>query len=65
MKSVTKRACEGHRVRVGIQPYRGHGCEVEVSGVHVATTRRRHLYVMTVLSGARVVRVMCVCVAAP
>ena len=66
-KFRTKRACEGHRVRVGIQSYiySGQGCGGELSGMRVATTLRRLPYVMAVLSGARVVHVMCVCVAAP
>ncbi len=34
-------------------------------GVRVANTRRYHLYAMVELSGARVVRVLCVCVDAP
>ena len=50
---------------MGIQSYRSQGCEGEVSGVRVTTARRRYLYVMAVLSGSRVVRGMCVCVAAP
>jgi hypothetical protein len=50
---------------MGIQTYGGQGSEGEVSGVRVATTRRRYLYVMAMLSEAHGVRVMCVCVAAP
>ena len=64
-KSFTKRACEGHRVRMGIHSYMGHGYEDEASGVCVATIRHPHLYVMDVLSEAHVVRVMRVCVAVP
>ena len=50
---------------MGIQSYMGHAYEGEVFGVRVAATRRHHLYVMAVPSGARAVRVMCVCMAAP
>ena len=53
---------------MGMQSYMfgvGVRYEGEASGVRVAATRRPHLYVMGVLSGARVVRVLCVCVAAP
>ena len=39
--------------------------EGEVSGVRVATTCRHQLFMMAVLSGARVVCALCVCVAAP
>ena len=65
-KSLTKRDREEYRVCMGIQSYMGQGYEGKASGVRVATSRRPHLYVMAVLSGARVVRVLlCVCVAAP
>jgi len=59
-------ACEGYRVRMGRPLYRGQGYEGEVSVVRVAATRRHHLYVMAMLSGARVVHALCMCfVAAP
>jgi len=58
-------AFEGHRFRMGIQSYMGQGYEGKATGVRVTATRRPLLYVMVVLSGARVVRAMCVCVAAP
>ena len=50
---------------MSIQSYMGQGYEDEASGVRVAATRHLHLYVMIVLYGARVVRVLCVCVAVP
>ncbi len=49
---------------VGIQSYGG-GCEGVTSGECFATSRHPHLYVMAMLSGARVVRVLRMCVAAP
>jgi len=64
-KSLTKRACEGRRVRMGIQSYMRQGYGGVASGMRVAATRHPHLYVMDVLSGARVVRVMRVCVDSP
>ena len=64
-KSLTKRACDGHRVRMGIQSFMGQGYEGEVSGVRIVSTRHPHRYVMAVLSGARVVHVLCACVVAP
>ena len=42
---------------VGIQSYRGQGYEGDMSGNCFANSRHLHLYVMVVLSGARVVRV--------
>jgi hypothetical protein len=50
---------------MGIQSYRWQGYEGEVSEVSVAATRRHNLYVMAVLPGARVVRVVFVCVVVP
>ncbi len=58
-------AREGLRVRMGIESYMGQGYENEASGVRVEAVRHRYLFVMTMLSGARVVRVMCVCAVAP
>jgi hypothetical protein len=43
---------------VGIQSYEGQGYEGVMSGKCIATSRHLHLYVMAVLSGARVVRVL-------
>ncbi len=49
---------------VGIRSYRGQGYEGVVVGKCLATSRRFHLYVMVVLSGARFVRARWVCEAA-
>ena len=38
---------------------------MECSGCVCATTRRHQLHVMAVLSGTRIVRVLCVCVVPP
>jgi len=50
---------------VGIQSYRGQGYEGAMSGNFFANSRHLHLYVMDVLSGARVGRVRWVWEAAP
>ncbi len=60
-----KRAREGHRVRSGyMQSYRDRGTKGLWPGSVVVTSRYFHLYVMAVLSGARVVRALLMCVAA-
>ena len=59
--SLTNRTCGGHRIRVDIQSYMGQGYTCEVLGVPVAATRHHHLYVMEVISMARVVHFLCVC----
>ena len=41
-----------------IQSYRGQGYEGAIAGKCFVTSRHLHLYVMAVLSGARVVRVL-------
>jgi hypothetical protein len=46
-------------------PKRGKGAKGGCTGCVSAATRRHELYVVAVLSGARVVRVLCVCVATP
>ena len=43
---------------VGIQYYEGRGYEGVMPGKCIATSRHPHLYVMVVLSGARVVSVL-------
>ena len=50
---------------MGIQSYMGQGYEGEASGMRIATTRYPRHYVMAKLSRARVVRVLCVYMAAP
>ncbi len=50
---------------VGMQSYRGRGTKGLWPGSAVVTSRYLHLHVMAVLSGARVVRALLVCVAAP
>jgi len=43
---------------MGIQSYRGQGYEGVLSGKYIARSRHPHFYVMAVLSGARVVRIL-------
>ena len=50
---------------VGIQFYTGQGYEWAMSGNCFANSRHLHLYVVVVLSGARVVRVQWVWEAVP
>ena len=50
---------------MGIQSYRGQGYEGAMSGNCFANSPYLHIYVMAVLSGARVVRVRWVWEAAP
>ncbi len=50
---------------MGIHSYMGQGYDGEASEVRVAATRHPHFYVMALLSGARAVRVLCVCVVVP
>jgi hypothetical protein len=50
---------------MGIKSYVEQGYEGGASGGRVAATRHPHFYLMDVLSGARVVLVLCVCVVAP
>ena len=57
-KSLTRGHVENIRSIVGIQSYEGQGYEGVMSGRCIATSRHLHLYVMAVLSGARVVRAL-------
>jgi hypothetical protein len=43
---------------VGIQSYEDQGYEGIMSGKCIATSRHLHLYVMAVLAGARIMRVL-------
>jgi hypothetical protein len=57
-KSLTRGHVEDIGSTVGIQSYGGQGYEGVMSGKCIATSRHPYLYVMAVLSGARVVRVL-------
>ena len=59
-----KRACGGHRVHSGYTILCEQGTKGWCSGMCADIIPDRYVCVMAVLSGARVVRVMCVCVAA-
>jgi hypothetical protein len=68
-KEINKSLTRGHvndiGSAVGMQSYRGMGMKGLLPGSAFVTSRYLHLYVMVVLSGARVVRALRVCVAAP
>jgi len=56
----------GAAVRDGVYiPIGGKGTKGLYPGSAIVTSRHLHLYVMVVLSGARVVRALCECEAAP
>ena len=59
-----KRACGGHRVHNGYTALYEQGTKGWCPGMCVDIIPNRYVYVMEVLSGARVVRVLYVCVAA-
>ncbi len=50
---------------MGIHSYKGQWYEGVMSEKFIAISRHPHLYVMTVPYGARVVRILLVCMAAP
>jgi len=54
-KSLARRHTEDVGSTVGIQSYEGQGYEGVMFERCIATSRHPHLYVMAVLSGARVV----------
>jgi hypothetical protein len=56
-----KRACGGHRVHNGYTVLYEQGTKGWCPGMCVDIIPDRYVYVMAVLSGARVVRVLCVC----
>jgi hypothetical protein len=56
-KSLTRGHVQDIGSALGIYSYRGHGYEGAMSRNCFANSRHLHLYVMVVLSGARVVRV--------
>ena len=57
-----KRACGGPRVHSGYTVLYEQGTKGWCPGMCVDIIPDRYVYVMAVLSGARVVRVLCVCV---
>jgi hypothetical protein len=69
MKERKKSLTRGHVTdigsTVGIKSYEGEVCEGVTSGKCVSTSLHPHLCLMAVLSGARIVHVLWVCVAAP
>jgi hypothetical protein len=64
-KSLTRGHAKDTGSTMGIQSYKGQGYEGAKSGNGFVNSRYLHLYVMVVLSGARVVRVRWVWEAAP
>jgi len=64
-KSLTRGHVKDTGSTSGIQSYMGHGYEGAISENCFANSRHLQLYVMAVLSGARVVRVRWVWEAAP
>ena len=63
-KSLTRGHVEDTGSTVGIQSYKSRVRRSGVPGCVSTSSRTAKFYVMAVLSGARVVRVLCVCVAA-
>ena len=57
-KSLARRHVEDIGSTMGIQSYERKGYAGVMSGKGIATSRHPHLYVMAVLSGARVLRVL-------
>ena len=57
-KSLTRGHVEDIGSTLDIQSYEEHGSEGVLFGKCIATSRRLHLYVMAILSGALVVRVL-------